>query len=67
MHVNIASVAIKYARTAYLTVHWVFLGNAIALIVVELLLRKAITLLTWSYLNRLKVVACGNIKYLYGK
>ena len=45
---------------SHLTVHWVFLGNAIALIVMEHI-RKAITLLTWSYLNRLKVVACGNI------
>ena len=45
---------------SHLTVHWVFLGNAIALIVMEHI-RKAITLLTWSHLNRLKVVACGNI------
>ena len=45
---------------SHLTVHWVFLGNGIALIVMEHI-RKAITLLTWSYLNRLKVVACGNI------
>ena len=45
---------------SHLTVHRVFLGNSIALIVMEHI-RKTIGLLTWSYLNRLKVVARGNI------
>ena len=45
---------------SHLTVHGVFLGNGIALIVMEHI-RKTIGLLAWSYLDRLKVITCGNI------
>ena len=45
---------------SHLTIHGVFLGNVVALIIVEHI-RKAISLLAWTYLDRLEVITCGNI------